>query len=185
LTSKLSASFVCNWRCVHFPFFLILLHKYHIDGKHVRVYHSRIFKQTGFLAMAISKYGHWRCGASQDWQAPTIIYYNRRIQNNDIFTIWIVNQYIYYKWCGFRTISFSQSNCTKTTPYVITVAWYTEYLMYLFHCEETRPLVSIFTLIPSYIQMLDFHWIKAMLFSRKYYDFLQFFLHHGIFFPPF
>ena len=31
--------------------------------------------------------------------------------------------------------------------------------------------------------MLDFHWIKAMLFSRKYYDFLQFFLHHGIFFP--
>jgi hypothetical protein len=31
--------------------------------------------------------------------------------------------------------------------------------------------------------MLDFHWIKAMLFFRKYYDFLQFFLHHGIFFP--
>jgi hypothetical protein len=24
-----------------------------------------------------------------------------------------------------------------------------------------------------------------MLFFRKYYDFLQFFLHHGIFFPPF
>ena len=32
--------------------------------------------------------------------------------------------------------------------------------------------------------MLDFHWIKAMLFFCKYYDFLQFFLHHGIFFPP-
>ena len=30
--------------------------------------------------------------------------------------------------------------------------------------------------------MLDFHWIKAMLFFRKY-DFLHFFLHHGIFFP--
>ena len=31
--------------------------------------------------------------------------------------------------------------------------------------------------------MLDLHWIKAMLFFRKYYNFLQFFLHHGIFFP--
>ena len=31
--------------------------------------------------------------------------------------------------------------------------------------------------------MLDFHWIKAMLFFRKYCDFLQFFLHHGIFSP--
>jgi hypothetical protein len=31
---------------------------YLIDGKHVRVYHSRIFKQTSFFAMAISKYGH-------------------------------------------------------------------------------------------------------------------------------
>jgi hypothetical protein len=31
--------------------------------------------------------------------------------------------------------------------------------------------------------MLDFHWIKAMLFFCKYYDFLQFFLYHGIFFP--
>jgi hypothetical protein len=41
--------------------------------------------------MAISKYGHWRGGASQDWQAPKIIYYNRRIQNNDIFTIWIAH----------------------------------------------------------------------------------------------
>jgi hypothetical protein len=37
--------------------------------------------------------------------------------------------------------------------------------------------------IPPYIKMLDFHWIKAMLFFRKYYDFLQFFLYHGIFFP--
>jgi hypothetical protein len=36
-------------------------------------------------------------------------------------------------------------------------------------------------IIPPYIKMLDFHWIKAMLFFRKYYDFLQFFLHHGIF----
>ena len=26
--------------------------------------------------------------------------------------------------------------------------------------------------------MLDFHWIKAMLFFRKYYDFFQFFPHH-------
>ena len=31
--------------------------------------------------------------------------------------------------------------------------------------------------------MLDFHWIQAMLFYRKYYDFLQLFLHHGIFLP--
>ena len=30
--------------------------------------------------------------------------------------------------------------------------------------------------------MLDLHWIKAMLFFRKY-NFLQFFLHHGILFP--
>jgi hypothetical protein len=58
---------------------------YHIDSKQARVYHSRICQQTSFLAMAISKYGHWRGGASQDWQAPKIIYmhYNRRIQNND------------------------------------------------------------------------------------------------------
>jgi hypothetical protein len=40
----------------------------------------------------------------------------------------------------------------------------------------------ILNVIPPYIQMLDFHWIKAMLFFRKY-DFLHFFLHHGIFFP--
>jgi hypothetical protein len=32
--------------------------------------------------------------------------------------------------------------------------------------------------IPPYIKMLDFHWIKAVLFFRKYYDFLQFLLHH-------
>jgi hypothetical protein len=38
-------------------------------------------------------------------------------------------------------------------------------------------------LIPPYIKMLDLHWIKAMLFFRKYYDFLQFFLQHGIFVP--
>ena len=36
----------------------ILLHKYHIDGKHVRVYQSLICQQTSFLAMANSKYGH-------------------------------------------------------------------------------------------------------------------------------
>jgi hypothetical protein len=41
----------------------ILLHKYHIDGKHVRVYQSLICQQTSFLAMANSKYGHWRDGA--------------------------------------------------------------------------------------------------------------------------
>ena len=33
--------------------------------------------------------------------------------------------------------------------------------------------------------MLDFHWIKTMLFFLKYYDFLQFFLHRGIFFPAY
>jgi hypothetical protein len=36
-----------------FSFFCeILLHKYHIDSKQVRVYHSRICQQTSFLAMA-------------------------------------------------------------------------------------------------------------------------------------
>jgi hypothetical protein len=47
------------------------------------------------------------------------------------------------------------------------------------------PLTNMvyFYIIPPYIKMLDFHWIKVMLFFRKYYDFLQFFLHHGIFFP--
>ena len=29
--------------------------------------------------------------------------------------------------------------------------------------------------------MLDFHWIKAMLFFGKFYDFLQFFLHQPVF----
>jgi hypothetical protein len=43
-----------------------------------------------------------------------------------------------------------------------------------------KPILRI---IPPYIKMLDFHWIKAMLFFRKYYDLLQFFLHHCIFFP--
>ena len=38
----------------------------------------------------------------------------------------------YYIWCGFCTISLSKS-----------VTCYTEYLMYFFHCEETRRLVSI------------------------------------------
>jgi hypothetical protein len=42
------------------------LHKYHIDSKKVRVYHSRICQQTSFLAMAISKYEHWRGGAYND-----------------------------------------------------------------------------------------------------------------------
>jgi hypothetical protein len=44
-------------------------------------------------------------------------------------------------------------------------------------------LVSgICQIIPPYIKMLDFHWIKAMLFFRKYYDFLQFFF-TMVFFP--
>jgi hypothetical protein len=82
-----------------FSFFCeILLHKYHIDGKHVRVYHSGICQQTSFFAMAISKYGHWRGGVSQDWQAPNIIYYNRRIQNND--------QYRYVKAVSRRFVSY-------------------------------------------------------------------------------
>jgi hypothetical protein len=42
---------------------------------------------------------------------------------------------------------------------------------------------GILVIIPPYIKMLDFHWIKAMLFFSKYYDFFKFFLHHGIFFP--
>ena len=45
---------------------------------------------------------------------------------------------LYYIWCGVRTISLAKS-----------VTWYTEYLMYFFHCEETRPLVSIFTYIDA------------------------------------
>jgi hypothetical protein len=50
-------------------------------------------------------------------------------------TIWYSLHILqYYIWCGFRTISLAKS-----------VTWYTEYLMYFFHCEETRPLVSIIT----------------------------------------
>ena len=49
---------------------------------------------------------------------------------------------------------------------------------FFFYLEPTVRMI-----IPPYIKMLDFHWIKAMLFFRKYYDFLQFFLYHGIF-PP-
>jgi hypothetical protein len=42
-----------------FAFFCeILLHKYHIDGNHVRVYQSLICQQTSLLAMANSKYWH-------------------------------------------------------------------------------------------------------------------------------
>jgi hypothetical protein len=43
--------------------------------------------------------------------------------------------------------------------------------------------VSHNSTLHMYIKMLDFYWIKGMLFFRKYYDFLQFFLRHGIFFP--
>ena len=50
----------------------------------------------------------------------------------------------YYIWCGFRTISLAKS-----------VTWYTEYLMYFFHCEETRPPVSIFTYIDAMLLNLD------------------------------
>jgi hypothetical protein len=68
-----------------FSFFCeILLHKYHIDSKQVRVSHSRVCQQTSFLAMAISKYGHWRGGASQDWQAPKIIYSLCNSLRNDV-----------------------------------------------------------------------------------------------------
>ena len=51
--------------------------------------------------------------------------------------------------------------------------------------KQTNTSKQFLSIIPPYIQMLDFHWIKAMLFFCKYYDFLQFFLHHGIFSPPF
>ena len=44
--------------CKYSFFCEILLHKYHIHGKHVRVYQSRICQQTSLLAMVISKYGH-------------------------------------------------------------------------------------------------------------------------------
>ena len=57
---------------------------------------------------------------------------------------------IYYIWCGFRTISLAKS-----------VTWYTEYLMYFFHCEETRRLVSIFLKYWRYVSM--FKYIDAML----------------------
>ena len=50
----------------------------------------------------------------------------------------------YYIWCGFRTISLAKS-----------VTWYTEYLMYFFHCEETRLLVSIFTYIDAMLLNLE------------------------------
>jgi hypothetical protein len=74
-------------------------------------------------------------------------------------TDWIfssVNNQIYYIWCGFRTISLAKS-----------VTWYTEYLMYFFHCEETKPLVSIFTYIDTIFLFLRslvlwFVWKKMM-----------------------
>ena len=49
-----------------------------------------------------------------------------------IFHVIVFNIQEYYIWCGFRTISLAKS-----------VTWYTEYLIYFFHCEETRRLVSI------------------------------------------
>jgi hypothetical protein len=51
--------------------------------------------------------------------------------------------------------------------------------------RNKNQIISFRHVIPPYIKMLDLHWIKAMLFFRKYYDFLQLFLHHGIFSPPF
>ena len=60
--------------------------------------------------------------------------------------------YIYYIWCGFRTISLAKS-----------VMWYTEYLMYFFHCEETRCLVSIFKKYWRYMYVSIFKYIDAML----------------------
>jgi hypothetical protein len=57
---------------------------------------------------------------------------------------------LYYIWCGFRKISLAKS-----------VSWYTEYLMYFFHCEETRRLVSIFKKYWRYVSI--FKYIDAML----------------------
>ena len=56
----------------------------------------------------------------------------------------------YYIWCGFRTIPLAKS-----------VTWYTEYLMYFFHCEETRRLVSIFKKYWRYFSI--FKYIDVML----------------------
>ena len=50
-----------------------------------------------------------------------------------------------------------------------------------FFMRNKNQIISFRHVIPPYIKMLDLHWIKAMLFFRKYYDFLQLFLHHGIF----
>jgi hypothetical protein len=36
-----------------------------------------------------------------------------------------------------------------------SVMWYTEYLMYFFHCEKTRPLVSICTYIDAMLLDLE------------------------------
>jgi hypothetical protein len=47
-------------------------------------------------------------------------------------------------WCGFRTIALAKS-----------VTWNTEYLMYLFHCDVTRSLVSIFTYIDAMLLNLE------------------------------
>jgi hypothetical protein len=64
----------------------IRIHKYHIDGKHVRVYHSRICRQTSFMRWRFPNMGIE--GVSLPRLTSTkIIYYNRHIQNNDICTI--------------------------------------------------------------------------------------------------
>ena len=55
------------------------------------------------------------------------------------------NKKLYYIWCGFHTISLAKS-----------VTWYTEYLMYFFHCEETRRLVSIFKKYWSYVSIFKY-----------------------------
>ena len=59
---------------------------------------------------------------------------------------------LYYMWCGFRTISLAKS-----------VTSYTEYLMYFFHCEETRHVV-LFLFLKKYWRYVSiFKYIDAML----------------------
>ena len=63
---------------------------------------------------------------------------------NNIILLWpaMSNIVKYYIWCGFHTISLAKS-----------VTWYTEYLMYFFHCEETWRLVSIFKKYWRYVSI--------------------------------
>jgi hypothetical protein len=63
----------------------ILLHKYHIDGKHVRVYHSRICQQTS-LNTSIVIYDFWHFSVLRSSTPSMPIFGNRLRQKACLLT---------------------------------------------------------------------------------------------------